>query len=204
MHLHIISRSTAKDRGLRHYFPGILCPSGHADLRLTSNKKCIACHRERAAILRARPGAKEVRSDYDRKRWEELKGEIGPRNRARYEKNKEAINKKKKDYYAKNRERLSAARKLWLKENKARILHLNALRKKRVKRATPLWADRALILDVYRLAERLTLETGIPHHVDHIVPIAGQNVCGLHVHYNLRPLPWVDNLRKKNSFVDVS
>ena len=204
MHLHIVSRSTAKKHGFRHYFPGICCPNGHSDLRLTSNKKCIACHRERAAMARSKPGAKEARSEYDRKRWAKLKAEIGPRNKARYEKNKESINKKKKDYYAKNRGRLAAARQLWAKENKARILHLNALRKIRVKRATPFWADRARILDVYRLAERLTLETGILHHVDHVVPIAGKDVCGLHVHYNLQPLPWGDNIRKRNSFIDAS
>jgi hypothetical protein len=72
----------------------------------------------------------------------------------------------------------------------------------KVKRATPPWADKRCIRQRYKQAKKLTAETGVPHTVDHIIPLKGELVCGLHVHYNLRVLPMAANLKKGNSFVE--
>jgi hypothetical protein len=66
--------------------------------------------------------------------------------------------------------------------------------------ATPVWADRDAIRAVYRKAKRLTKQTGIKHHVDHIVPLQNDKVCGLHYAVNLRVIPAIDNLKKSNKF----
>lgn len=66
---------------------------------------------------------------------------------------------------------------------------------------TPKWADHVAIGRVYRACYRLTHKTGIEHQVDHIYPLQGDRVSGLHVAENLRVLPRSENARKSNSYV---
>lgn len=68
--------------------------------------------------------------------------------------------------------------------------------------ATPPWADRSAIAATYRHAAELTRRTRIVHHVDHIVPLQGDGVTGLHVECNLRVIPARDNQRKGNRWTD--
>lgn len=64
--------------------------------------------------------------------------------------------------------------------------------------AIPPWADLDAIKALYKLASDLTASTGVPHHVDHIVPLQSKYVCGLHVEANLQVLPSSINQRKSN------
>ncbi len=64
----------------------------------------------------------------------------------------------------------------------------------------PIWADRDLMVEKFIEAVAKTRITGIPHEVDHIVPLKGKNVSGLHVHHNLQVLTKRENQRKTNRF----
>jgi hypothetical protein len=67
-----------------------------------------------------------------------------------------------------------------------------------VKRATPKWVDRKLMQRIYDEARRRTLQEGIVYQVDHIIPIQGDDVCGLHIPRNLQLLTKRENILKGN------
>lgn len=60
------------------------------------------------------------------------------------------------------------------------------------------WADPRAVRAIYAKARRFTRETGVPHHVDHIIPLQGAYISGLHVETNLRIVEGAENLRKGN------
>jgi hypothetical protein len=77
--------------------------------------------------------------------------------------------------------------------------HANKRRAAKLKR-TPSWADLEAMRGIYAEAARLTRDTGIPHAVDHIYPLQGKLVSGLHVSGNLQILTASENSRKRNHF----
>jgi hypothetical protein len=76
-------------------------------------------------------------------------------------------------------------------------------RRKKRDKSVPPWADKKAIRAVYIKARQLTVETGIKHEVDHIIPSTHELVCGLHVENNLQILTESENIKKSNSFVIV-
>ena len=76
-----------------------------------------------------------------------------------------------------------------------------AKRRATILQRTPKWDSNAhLIVAKYQLAAMLSQASGIPHHVDHIIPLQGRKVSGLHVFSNLRVIPGSDNVKKSNSY----
>ena len=131
-------------------------------------------------------------------------------------------------YYLENRERILKRSTEWVRDNPERVKELKAASRKRNRskenarknkrhrelneamggafwrerkakrkaakaRRFPSWANRKAIRAIY--------ESCPPgHHVDHIIPLQGENVSGLHVAANLQYLPAEENLAKSNSF----
>jgi hypothetical protein len=67
----------------------------------------------------------------------------------------------------------------------------------------PKWADRKAIAHMFEEARRLSRETGVRHSVDHLIPLQGESVSGLHVHYNMRVIPMHKNSSKGNRIDDA-
>lgn len=115
-------------------------------------------------------------------------------------KNKERHSQINSEWYEQNKEKHLANSRQWYKDNKHRKLETTTAREKRCILATPTWADRELIKELYTLAQKLTEQTGIPHEVDHVIPLQGKTVSGFHVENNLQVIPATENRRKSNKF----
>lgn len=118
-----------------------------------------------------------------------------------------------KVYYVENKDRRSQDYKKWREENvgyraaymakwavdnKALVNEKIAYRNAIKRRATAAWADRAKIKEIYTECVRITEETGVPHEVDHIYPLQGKTVCGLHCQDNLNIITQFENIQKSN------
>lgn len=91
----------------------------------------------------------------------------------------------------KAQERNRARTSQWKKDKKETYNAYLASRKRRVRLATPRWADLNAIREFYYNCPE-------GYHVDHIIPLNGKNVSGLHCRENLQYLPAIENLRKSN------
>lgn len=95
-----------------------------------------------------------------------------------------------------NDDRRRAANERYRRENLAGGAANTLWHKAKKLNAIPPWADRKAIDAFYERAAELTKETGIPHQVDHIVPLESPVVCGLHVQHNLQVLTAAENRAK--------
>ena len=134
------------------------------------------------------------------------------KNAAYREKNKEEKIAYDIDYRLKNREKLhiyeigrkelkSEYNSLYAKANPGKMNARTAKRNAIKLQATPKWLTDSQLLEIeaiYIEAARLTKETGIPHHVDHVIPLQNKDVCGLHVPWNLQILTAAENIAKSN------
>lgn len=86
------------------------------------------------------------------------------------------------------------------KRKLARSQEVSAVERRSLKMslASPAWRERDKIRAIYEEARRLSLETGIKHHVDHHYPLQGNFCSGLHVHQNLKILTAFENCSKSN------
>lgn len=163
------------------YFTGKPCKHGHIAERFVSTRTCVECHRLRAAKKYHEDPEAAKRKVYE---WRDKNPDRSAEHQRHYfERNSDSVRERARAGYA---------------EDPAKVRAAVAAYEAAKLQATPAWADMQKILDVYREAERLSLGTGVQHHVDHIIPLRSDIVCGLHVHWNLRAIPASDNCSKGN------
>lgn len=183
-------KKIARENGEKFYTSNKPCKWGHISKRYVNSTSCLECCslKKEQNLRRAREWRKKNKSYC--KEFRKIKRI----------KEQEAIPNAGKIRYAKNKERLRELAKINRKKHKARIIAANKKRRHSKALRVPSWANLKAIDNIYKDRERISIETGIEHHVDHIIPLQGKIVSGLHVENNLQIISAAENLSKKNKF----
>jgi len=179
------TRKEAQETKATHYFTGLPCKHGHIALRKTKGT-CVECQKieweetnAKRALLPKSEASKKAGKKY-------------------YENNKEVV---KLRALSRKPEDIIKYRKTWKAANPELVMANSKHRRTKHKQATPKWLTqehKAQIKQFYLDAMLVSKVTGVPYAVDHIVPLRGELVSGLHVPWNLAVITREENSKKSN------
>lgn len=116
----------------------------------------------------------------------------------------EAAMARSRRWVLRNPDKMKFHRDRWKNNNIPRVRANKRERDARQLNATPSWLtqeQRAEMIAVYERCANMKKATGIPYEVDHIIPLRGKTVCGLHVPWNLQILTRSENAKKHNKLL---
>lgn len=197
-----MKRAEAKAQGLKFYCTGKPCKHGHLSDRYTSTAICVKCV-QLAGVDRYKHNREAQYNSW--RKW--------------YEANKDVHNARVKRWQAANKDKTRVDAKMWVAANPEKV----AVKTKRYRDANPdkvtAWAvasvakrakrvpiwlsadDKWLLREAYALAKQRTQMFGFAWEVDHIIPLRGATVSGLHVPTNVQVIPKALNRLKRNEFL---
>lgn len=181
-------RAAALEAGLTRYFTGRPCKNGHIAMRSSSSGTCIEC-------------SKKHQKQNAEKRLEKNPNWY----KENYAKNPEQHRKIAAKYRENNPDKVRESYLKSIKKRKPEKAAAEMIRQAAKLQAMPKWLTPKHIEQiqaVYHAARQTTFLAGFPCHVDHIVPLRGKNVCGLHAPWNLRVVSQSYNSKKRNNLDD--
>lgn len=203
-------RYVAKQNGNKHYMSDKPCKRGHLSLRITSTGTCTECKKilERGRYYLDLTKTKEK----VQKKYQANAEKLRAKRRAAYARNPEpekTISKIRSAEWRRlnpNHEGTKIAKQLYSQSPQGKVrAYINCAKRRASKlQRTPKWLneiDFERIENEYRLAALLTKVTRSPWHVDHVIPLQGKFVSGLHVPSNLRVLQASENIAKANKYL---
>ena len=166
----LVTRKDAIAKELPRYFTGKSCSKGHISERYTSNKTCCDCGNTTANKAKSKNPDKYYESN---RIWRQN----NPDKSAEYTQRYTSKNKGKRNLWTANYRNVKVSR-------------------------MPSWLNNGHIAEIESIYEYCSAlrQTGLDYHVDHIVPLRGETVSGLHVPWNLQVIPGSENMSKGNRF----
>ena len=166
----LIARADAQAKGLPRYYTGVACRHGHLAERYVASKTCCECANATANKTKSKDRAKYVASSVA---WNKQNPQ------------------KTFEYHRIVRLRNPGQRNLW-------TMNYRTAKANRM----PKWLNDGQLFEmesVYTYCSALR-KIGLDYHVDHVVPLRGKSISGLHVPWNLQVLPGRENMSKGNTF----
>jgi hypothetical protein len=171
---------------------------------------CRSCRQARYLETQRRYGAKpEVKAKKvvsDAEYAQRNREEIARYQKAYRDQRRDELLAQQKARYQRTKERHLEVSAKWKKDNPGVVNHTCMRRHAAKMQRVPKWLtaqDLAAIDALYQSCRDLTRATGIKHHVDHIYPLRGKAVSGLHVLSNLRIVTAAENCSKQNKVYDI-
>jgi len=194
------NRISAKQNG-EVRFVGLLCARHPEEkgLRYTANNACVVCALDRVKAYQSRN--KELIKQRTKDYYHTNKEHCLTRVKVWIENNKERRAEQKRAHAQRTDAYIKARYKEYYKENYPRMLAKRNKQHADKLLRTPKWLtedDYWMIEQAYEIAALRTQLFDFSWHVDHVLPLRGKTVSGLHVPTNLQVIPWKENLRKGN------
>jgi len=173
MTMELVSYEYAKENGLTRYFTGKPCKHGHVSEWIVLGKACVECVK------------------LAKKKW--------------YSKNREHAICMAKQWRTKNPELAKKTVNGWREKNRVRygayMAKASIERYVAKSQREPSWSNKRLVDSYYNVCSFFNEINGYAkYHVDHVIPLRGNNVSGLHVHNNLQIITASENKAKSNKF----
>jgi hypothetical protein len=195
------ARDAARAAGVSIFNVGQACKRGHLNGRYVSDGCCVGCRQDRY-----RKNGDAI-SESGKIAYRENKEIFSERHKAYREKNKDYLTEKDRAYREANKEVLADKRKKLYETEPERLKIINSrARAKRNKRLMNWGEEQNVSIQVrerelYSMADQLARDIASEYEVDHMYPLLGKLVCGLHVAGNLQLIPRTLNAQKRNKFV---
>ena len=162
---------------------------------------CIDCKLHRCEVNISNPKTKLYRKKWAQENKDKVRNYVKKWNNENKEKRKSIV----ESWRRRNPEKVaimsSKAGKKWHINNRDKRAVINARRRAILLNQLDPNQDINKIKSFYEEARRITKETGIPHEVDHIIPLQGEKIRGLHTHTNLQIITRHENRSKKNKTI---
>lgn len=196
-----MTRAEALAAKLSVYFTGVPCKQGHLANRYVRNWTCVTCHAERCTKFLPKWRAENPEKS---KQYSEKYSESHALSTKLWrDANKDKCYEAGRQWRQKHPEKCNILSSEWRSRNRDIMNSLKAKRRADLLDRFPKWLsidEKWMIGQAYALAKLRTEVTGFDWHVDHVIPLRGQLVSGLHTPYNLQVIPATTNLQKGNRY----
>lgn len=226
--MHIFPAKVARELKTTRYFTGAPCKRGHVAERLTAGSRCVECDalarktpRRKAYIKAYHAERADSRASYfkewakqnaarkretDRAWYLANRAHVLAVEKARREANRESVRLVNAEWRKRNRSRKNQTDKAYRERNREIVRANKIKRKSALRDRLPNWDQELTAFatqEAAHHAETLKARFNFDWHIDHIYPLQGQKVSGLHVWNNLQLLPAYTNIAKGNKPVFI-
>ena len=197
-----MKRSDAIQLGLFFYRTGKPCKHGHVCDRYTKTSACVECVKKQSSAWRiANPDKHKAAV---KKWWENNKPTHNARVKKWQSSHPDKVREMQRDWAKANPDKVKLKTAVYRAKNKSKVTAWAVTAQIRRKQRVPKWLKKEDFLQIraaYAMSKHLTEITGTVWEVDHVIPLQGAYVSGLHTPANLQVVPKDANRKKRNHFL---